>query len=234
MEFFYLQTTKRPTTDFKAIKVNNTLYPAKLNNSGKYESFIFGIGWKQRKNVYNIPYFKNPSIKGLNNYLKEYGKYCLYFALTGRNLNNKDIVYESERNEFNVACEIGFDKINEIASKVNELNCKIFDIVYKKHGVSIYHDMVQTTKQGNIVFRDLFQAKIEYSIMGLILTPKPNLNPVVDDQKLWKHFKALYPEIPENKFPVSVKERLEYLFSKEVSELYEDILKNSYNEITEF
>lgn len=75
---------------------------------------------------------------------------------------------------------------------------------------------------------DLFSVKPQYSIMYYFLT-KPTVDVVSDDDKLWKHFVHIHKAFNydlDNTLPVSVKDRLIFLFNKDIAKKYENLLNN--------
>jgi hypothetical protein len=239
--FFYLKPTSwTPKTDtFYAIKVDGNMHPCTyqtgLNDeSTKFESFIRGTGWKTSKKGYQIPVFSGNTQEELQAYLDKYGKFCLFYSITGFGLNSGDCVVWAMQQEFNVALSIGFDYVAKFTKRINDLNTKIQKIVMQKHKVDILSKTFQWTggrySEGAQIIGeyDLFYVKPAYSVMAYFLT-KPHLDVVSDDRKLEKHYKAVtsykHMEANEGEFPVSMKKRLEFLFSKEVAKDYEAIMK---------
>jgi len=239
--FFYLKPTSwTPKADFLyAIKVAGDLHPCTYqtnynDESTKFEAFIRGIGWKKAKKGYKIPVFKGETLEEMQAYIEQHGKYCLFFSITGFELNSGDCVVWAMQQEFNVALSIGFEYVSGFVKRLNDLNAKIQKIVMDKYQVDVLSDKMQWTggrysEGARIIGQyDLFYVKPAYSLMAYFLT-KPHLDVVNDDSKLEKHYKAVvgYQHIEANpdEFPVSMKERLEFLFSKEVAKDYEKMMK---------
>ncbi len=234
--FFYLKPTSwTPKADFiYAIKVAGDLHPCTYqkdynDESTKFEAFIRGIGWKKAKKGYKIPVFRGETLEEMQAYLKQHGKYCLFFSITGFELNSGDCVVWAMQQEFNVALSIGFEYVSGFVKRLNDLNAKIQKIVMDKHGVDVLSGTFQKTKQDNFTGSyDLFYVKPAYSLMAYFLT-KPHLDVVNDDSKLWKHYTAVnsfkHIEANPDEFPVQMRARLEFLFSKEVAKEYETLMK---------
>jgi len=239
--FFYLKPTSwTPKEDFLyAIKVDGDLHPCTYqrdynDESTKFESFIRGTGWKKSKKGYKIPVFRGETLEEMKSYLEQHGKYCLFFSITGFQLGSDDCVVWAMKQEFNVALSIGFEYVAKFTKRIHELNAKIQKIVFDKHGVDVLLRKTQWTggrySEGAQIIGeyDLFYVKPAYSIMAYFLT-KPHLDVVNDDSRLEKHYKAVtgwkHMEANPDEFPVSMKERLEFLFSKEVAKEYEALMK---------
>lgn len=228
--FFYLKPTSwSPKTDhFYAIKVAGEFHPCTYQRdyneeSTKFESFIRGTGWKKSKKGYKIPVFKGSTIEEMQAYIEQHGKFSLFYSITGFQLGSDDCVVWAMKQEFNVSLSIGFEYVAKFNKRIQDLNAKIQKIVMDKHGVDVLSGKFQETKQGRYAGSyDLFYVRPHYSIMAYFLT-KPHVDVISDDSKLEKHNKTVNGE--EAEFPVSMRERLEFLFSKEVSQEYEAIMK---------
>lgn len=225
-EFFYVQPTSwTPTEPFFAIKNKKRLIPCTYQSdakNGKYEAFIYGEGWKKSKNATEVPLPNGD----LSKYLSEYGEYCLFYAITGKERHSRDCVVWAANQEFSVALSVGLEYNSKFVSKVKALNVLIQKIVMEKYGVDVFSEKFQYTKKDNrMVWKDLFYVKPHYSLMAYFLCA-PHIDPVSDDDKMWKHFAKLEGVENEDKFPVSVKDRLTYLFSEEVSDEYERIMND--------
>lgn len=237
--FFYLKTTSwTPKTDtIFAIKVDGELHPCTYQrdyherDKKTYESFIRGTGWKKSKKGYEVPVYRGTTKEEFQAYLEEHGKYCLFFSITGKQLGSGDCVVWAAQQEFNVLLSVGYDYVAGFLEKLNAINKKIADRVQKEHGVDIFLSKVQFTKQEQCVGNyDLFVLKPQYSVMAYFLT-KPHIDPVNDDDKLWKHYVAVngHKHVTDNEdeFPVSVRDRLTFLFGEEVANDYENLM-NEY------
>ncbi|MEK6829771.1 MAG: hypothetical protein AABY15_06645 [Nanoarchaeota archaeon] len=235
--FFYLKPTGwEPKEDtFHAIKTAGALHPCTYQSDakkGKYEAFIRGTGWKKSKNATVVPVYKGTTIEQAQAYMNEHGKYCLFYSITGKHLHDDDCVIWAMKQEFNVAVSLGFEYVENFCKRVNDLNQKIYKIVMDKYKLDIFSERFQYVGgekgDGRLISKDLFQVKPCYSMMAYFLT-KPHVDVINDDSKLWKHYVAIhgvdYIDANPNEFPVSMKQRLEFLFSKEVSEEYENIMK---------
>ena len=239
--FFYLKPTSwSPKTDhFYAIKVAGEMHPCTYqidynDEPTKFESFIRGTGWKKSKKGYKIPVFKGDTIEEMKAYLEEYGKFCLFYSITGFQLGSDDCVVWAMKQEFNVALSIGFEYVSGMVERINKLNSKIQKIVMDKHQVDVLSRKMQWiggqyTEDSHLVGEyDLFYVRPSYSVMAYFLT-KPHLDVINDDNKLWKHYVAVmgykHTQANEGEFPVQMRARLEFLFSKEVANEYEALMK---------
>lgn len=203
-------------------------------NSKSYKSFIRGTGWKSSKKGYKIPVFTGNTTEEIQAYIDEYGKFCLFYSITGFQLNCNDCVVWAMQQEFSVALSVGFDYVAKFTKRVNDLNTKIQKIVMDKHKVDVLSNTFQWTggkysENSQIISEyDLFNLRPAYSIMAYFLT-KPHVDVLNDDSRLEKHYRAVtsfkHIETKPNEFPVSMKKRLEFLFSKEVARDYEAIMK---------
>jgi len=236
--FFYLKPTSwTPKTDtIFAIKTSGELHPCTYQSDyherdkKTYESFIRGTGWKKSKKGYEVPVYRGTTQDEFQAYLNEYGKYCLFFSITGFQLGSGDCVVWAAQQEFNVILSVGYDYVAPFLERLNAINQKIAKRVQEEHGVDVFSNKVQFTKQEQCVGSyDLFYIKPHYSVMAYCLT-KPHIDPVTDDEKLWKHYVAVnghkYVQDNEGKFPVSVKDRLTFLFGKEVAKEYEELMND--------
>jgi len=234
--FSYLnETSWTPTEPFYAIRVKingqKELHPCNYQsdaNKGKYEAFIRGIGWKKAKTAELIPLFKG-GLPEFKEYLETYGKYCLFYAITGKELNSDDCVVSAAKAEIISLLHYGADYCMEVSKAVNELNNRIIKHTLNQLGLTEITHRYQTLPNGNhLNAEDLFRLKVNYYIFYPLIGP-PNLDPMVDDTRLFKHYVAMVragvyndPEI-EN-FPVSVKDRLTFLFGEYVANEYKRIL----------
>lgn len=223
------ETSWTPKEDFWAIKVEKELYPCTYQSDakkGEYESFVRGRGWKKSKKGILVSKFKGESVSDLNSYLKDWGKECLFYSITGFNTNSDDCVIWAARQEFIVSLSVGFEYVAGLTGKINVLNEKIKQIVKEKHGIDMEEHRYQYTKEKRLVsIDDLFLIRPSYSLMAYFLT-KPNLDVIRDDDRLWKHYVNLNGIENESEFPVCMRDRLTFLFSKEISDGYEQIMKN--------
>lgn len=241
--FFHLkQTGWTPKVDIiYTIKFDGEFHPCTYQreyvegrNTTNFGSFIRGTGWKNSKKGYKIPVYKGTTKEEWESYLSEYGKYCLFFSITGFQLGSDDCVVWAAQQEFNVTLGVGYDYMEGFLGKLNDLNSKIQKIVMDKYKLDIFHTGHQwhggkySETSWIISERDLFVVRPQYSLMAYFLT-KPHIDPVSDDSKLWKHFVNVIGhnnlDEMEKEFPVSVRDRLTYLFSKEVSDDYEKLMK---------
>lgn len=223
-EFFYVQPTSwSPTEPFYAIKNKGRLIPCSYQSdakNGKYEAFVRGDGWMKSKKAIEVPL----PTGDYKEYLDKWGEYCLFYGITGFQRHSNDCVVWAADQEFSVALQVGLDYVKQIVSEIHSLNETIRNIVFEKHGVDILCEAMQYTNDKKLVWKNLFKVKPHYSLIGYCLCA-PHIDPVSDDDKLWKHFIEVEGIENEDKFPVSVKDRMTYLFSEDVATRYEKIMK---------
>jgi hypothetical protein len=218
---YYLDKETKVTSPFKAALIDDVLYPCETSRRRK-ELFVYGKGWLTYKKAQTIPTIQPDGDK--TEYLNKYGKFCLFYALTGEKLGSE---YRGRyvENEFKCAVALGFDVVETFTQKVNDINNKIRTITLDKHGVDISVDSVQTTRQGKHVWTsDLFKVSPCYTLCVFFLT-NPYIDAMADDALLWNHHVAVNGVTNEDNFPVQMRERLEFLFDNEVATMYEKLLQ---------
>ena len=230
LKLFYTEKTSwTPEKDFYAIKFEKEFHPCTYQSDAqnqKYEAFVRGIGWKKSKKGYLIPLFKGTTVEELNDYITEYGKFCAFYSITGFHLYADDCVVWSAKQEFTVGLNIGFDYVSKIVNDVNNLNDKILKLIHEKNTITDLRGKFCYVN-GNIcdMETDFFKVKINYSLMAYFLC-KPHVDVVSDDDKLYKFYNRISGcKEDQSEFPVSVKDRFTFLFSEEVSNEYERIMK---------
>lgn len=225
---YYLKPTDRtPTEPFKAIKVNGEFHPCTYQSdakNGKYEAFV--SGWKKAKKAYDIPLFAGTGKEEFESYLATWGKYCLFYSITGYPLDSGDCVVWAAKQEFMVLLSVGYDYVKSMYDRLIAINDKIIEATKKQLGVAEITYWMDTPK-GLVTANKLFLVKPHYSIAVYLLTA-PHIDPISDDDKLWKHFIETYKPTEQemDSFPDSVKDRLTFLFGEDVSQMYEAILND--------
>lgn len=232
LKLFYTEKTSwTPEKDFYAIKVEKEFHPCTYQSDAekeKYEAFIRGIGWKKSKKGYLIPLFKGTTVEELNDYIAKYGKFCAFYSITGFHLYSDGCVIWAAKQEFMVALNLGFEYVSKMVNDVNQLNDKILKLIHEKNTITDLRGKFCYVN-GNIcdMETDFFKVKIHYSLVAYFLC-KPHIDPVTDDEKLYKFYNRISGcKEDQSEFPVSVKDRLTFLFSEEVSKEYERIM-NEY------
>jgi hypothetical protein len=212
---------------FKAVEIGGILRPIKYKTN---TVFIHGIGGKKfnKKDIVVVPQIT----EGINiqDYLDLYGKDCLFYTLTGRLINSNDCCYWEINAEFDCMLYFGVDKWIDYIDRVNKLIDVTKNIYIEKWGVNPYIDKVQTAKNKQCIFRqNIFKIKIKHFLRG-ILRVKPYFDVIQDDLGLENTYKYLILDEPladienDKNFPISMKDRLEYLFNEYVSNEYKSLM----------
>jgi hypothetical protein len=212
---------------FKAVKIEGILKPIVYNNN---TVFIYGTGHKKvkEKDIVVVPQIT----EGINiqDYLDLYGKDCLFYTLTGRLINSGDVCYRQINAEFDCMIYFGVDKWMDYINRVNKLINVTKNIYIEKWGINPYIDKIQTAKNKQYIFRqNIFKIKINHFLIG-ILRVKPHFDVIQDDLGVENTYKYLILNEPladvENdiNFPISMKDRLEYLFNDYVSNEYKSLM----------
>ena len=229
--FIYLKPTSwSPKESFYAIKHGNELHPCTYHSDaikGKYESFIRGEGWKKSKTATLIPLFTGTTIPEFEDYIKQWGKACFFYSVTGKQINDDDCIVWAARQEFMSAMGVGMEYYQKFVTAIRAINDKIYEVM-EKRGFDIHQQYI-TKDEVFYSTRDFFVVRPSYSIMAYFITA-PTVDVIEDDAKLWKHYVEEYrPETDEelnNVFPVCMKDRITFLFGIEVSDMYEKLMKD--------
>jgi hypothetical protein len=227
---FYLPSNFRiPKEPFLAIKVKGVLHPCSYQSSakqGKYETFIRGEGWKKSKKAIEVPLYAGSSKEEFEAYLNTWGQYCLFYALSGYQLDDNDCCIWQAQQEFRVLMSVGYDYIQSICERVNAINELIEAATKAQLGVTELTNWMDL-ENGYVQKRDLFRVKVHYSMMCYFLVA-PHVDVITDDPKLWKHYVAAYKPTDEqmDTFPESPKERLIFLFGEQVATMYEALMND--------
>lgn len=223
-------TSWTPKESFYAIKHGGEYYPCysqRDSKQGKYDTFIGGKGWVKSKTAKLIPLYTGTTISEFERYLKEYGENCLFYSITGFTIDSKDCVVFGAIQEFKVLIAVGFEYFEKFVKSIQEINTKIKEIMLGR-GFDINERWI--TKDDKFYStKDFFVVRPQYSLMSYFLCA-PHVDVVGDDTLLWKHYVEEYkPQTDEeldNVFPCSPKDRLTFLFSSEVADMYEKILND--------
>lgn len=164
------QSHRVPTDPFKAGYHENTLYPSDSDKKG--QTFIHGIGEVKLKKLKEIPVYDG-TINGWNDYLEKYGKFCLFYSITGGDLNGWDCASDRQRQEFNAIILCGVDKYLEFVRLWKRFN-------------DIQH---QVLDKYDPFFTKNFFLKPSYTLGGCYYLPYyPNMDVIADDETLFKTF----------------------------------------------
>lgn len=226
--FYYLKNTSwTPTEPFHAIKHKGTgtYHPCTYQmdaKQNKYESFVYGEGWKRSKKGYLIPLFSGENIQEFKEYSLKYGDFCAFYSVTGKSLTCHDSFVAAAQQEYKVAM-YDIEYFSTYIKAVRSLNQKIIDYLQFQGW-----DLSQRWNKKDGVLYDmdsLFRVMPSYSLMFYILV-KPHLDVLNDDDKLFKHFTEVYRSNTEEKFPVCMRDRITFLFNGDIAQDYEYILNN--------
>ena len=227
---YYLKSSDRTTTEpFFAIKVKKVLYPCTYQlsaKSGDYRAFVRGTGWKKAKEAVIIPVYSGTTKDEFEAYLTTYGKECLYYSMTGYELNSNDCCAWHSTQEFQVLLSVGYDYMESFHAEISKINTLISNSIKNYLGVT---EITRWIEVGDKFYSstDFFEVRPCYSMMVYFLTA-PHVDVINDDSKLEKHFIALHKptEIEMNNFPESMKDRIIFLFGKDVADLYHSIMSD--------
>lgn len=113
-----------PSWDEKQIKETTILYPQTHSYMGDDEVFVRGIGWKKfgKTNRIFVPLFSG-NIEDWDEYIQTYGKYCLFYSLTGYSLHDSDCCAFNSINEFYslLQCEGGIEQYQKFVENILEI-----------------------------------------------------------------------------------------------------------------
>lgn len=205
-----------------------------VDDKGKF--FIYGLGWRKLgvRNRMEIPHF-DINKDDINEYFQKYGIDCLYFSLTGKDYRSSD------------CCTLPMQY--ELCSMFRVKNIKDYfefvDVIKKIQNIQT--NVIENDK-------DLVDWEKRYYLKDTLISVRyrmylmttPHLNCIDDDVQLEKYYRAkrkrqlikekLYSyydknitttidkEIEDGVFPISLQDRLTYLFGKECSDLYKKAL----------
>jgi hypothetical protein len=231
INFFYIKEENARKSNFKALEFKKEFYPIMDEDSN--EIFIKFIGRKKinEKRIREIPFF-NLEIENWENYAKKYGKRCLFYSLTGKDLDSDNCCDLSEIREF-----------LSLANNVKELKIynKFIDTI--KEIQKIQNEKLDKLPK-EIIWpnKDSFLFFPSYSFLCLITSPM--MDTPMDDSKMEKLFKRTkyiglqeslsYSEKlkivddsvnDEKEFPIAMYDRITYLYGKNCQELYSKALE---------
>lgn len=232
------ETSWTPKEPFFAIKFENALYPCSYQSDakkGKFEAFIRGVGHKKAKKGIEIPLLEqNPSIEQLNDYINKYGANCAFYSITGFTIDSNDCVVSAMQTEFKSGLAVGLEYTSKFAGEIHQLNQMIKEVYQTKYGIDFSDSWNTPSKNpkiyGHFFTTDLFYVRPNFALFFYWLCA-PHIDPVNDDSKMEKLFTKLY-DSEKTEFPVSVKDRLTFLFGEPVCKEYErlmDAYKLTYN-----
>lgn len=186
--FYALKLSKRdkeklyPLWDEKQIKETNVLYP----QDSHYEDndvFVRGIGWKKfgKTNKVFVPSFSG-EIEDWDNYLKEYGRECLFYSLSGYTLGDMDCCASMSQEEFLslLQCKGGitqYQKYVENIEAIQEIQTKVFN-----EKLSYMSDYQRKTFIEKNLIRPCFRI--------FIMIMSPYLDTPNDDDKLERFYRT--------------------------------------------
>lgn len=168
----------KPIDSFRAVKKDGIIYP--LTNINDNKAFVYGIGRfnVNKKNLIHVPVYSEKQ-EDWNEYLHKYGMYCLFYSISGNDLNSPDCCVSMQQNEF---CSV--------------VKCGIFD--YLEFTSSFFEfDKIQRSYISNL--KDIYNLdnlyiKPQYKI--LIFPTKPTMDTILDDSKLEKvYFYTRYQQL---------------------------------------
>lgn len=248
----YQQWHKRTDSfeTFKAARIKDeksgqtVLYP--MSNTDGNSVFIYGQGWKKvnKKNIIDVPYFSG-NVEDWDNYIGHYGKRCLFFSLTGEDLNSQDAAVWMARKEFDAIDDIR--KHTEFMVKLHELQevqTPILESYKDRVNYSLYlvkDNLIEPSydlggKIGDGSFEDHLASHIIISA---------HVDPMADELKMRSLYyqmrmKELHPdtdtlfdtskevraELRNDKlWPVSVEDQMMKLYGPKVTSLYKELLE---------
>ena len=198
------------------------------------EVFIYGIGSFKTKKIITIPMFDG-TIEGWNDYVLKYGYACLFYSLTGYDINSMDCCALNMQREFNsvVMSNWGLHKYAKFVEIYNYINQIQMETLSKDSWMVSYFDFTK-----DYLFRPNFS-------LGGFLTIEPYCDVIADDEKLEKLYRSkrnrelsiegksaneiidtLDNEITDGVFPISTKERIKYFYGEECMKLYEQLVND--------
>lgn len=181
-DFYAFKLSKRdkeklyPSWSEEQIKKTTVLYPQD-SPMDENEVFVRGLGWKKfgKTNKVLVPLFSG-EIEDWDNYLKEYGRECLFYSLSGYNLNDMDCCASNSQDEFLslMQCEGGieqYQKFVENIETIQEIQTKVFN-----EKLSFMSDYQRKTFIEKNLIRPCFRI--------FIMIMSPYLDTPKDDDKL--------------------------------------------------
>ena len=201
----------------------------------KDEVFVHSLGYIKAKTIENIP-----SYDGLrsswNEYIAKYGYDCLFYSLTGYELHTNDCCAYKMQCEFKsiILSNIDLGEYTELVHLFKTINSyqqsKLSDLSFLYKG-----------EDKNFLFEP------SYGLVGL-MTTSPFYDTLKHDDKLVKLYvrirsheltvkgdnlaisrKTAEKEVDDGVFPVSMSERIRYLFGDECEKTYREVVNKLYD-----
>lgn len=220
-------------TNFSAVEIDGILEPFE---NGEKEVFIYGKGWKKlgKKKIVDVPVITDTT--DLNEFLNGYGYKCLYYALTSQLLGSQDCCWTYIQAEFMSMIRVGINDWMDVLNKFNNLKKDIINISLNKWGINPYdYNKMQTSKGGRLFFREgVFAPTLKHSIAGIIRC-LPYLDAISDDDALYKTYYLCELNgdeslLSDDNLPISVKDRITYLYNENVTAQYENLMNPFKND----
>lgn len=203
------------------------------------ETFIHGIGYVKlkKKNIVKVPLYDYENEEDWDEYLNKYGRYCLYYSLTGHDYLSPACCEISAQAEFRslVNYKIDIKRYQTYVYNVKQIQQIQRDILYKTYKFDKY-------KVDKCLFYPMFYIQFSWC------TCSPYLNTLSDDSKLEMAYRMirckemsdnglgivknaidicsiLHKEIEEGvKFPICMKDRIKKIYGERCAEFYQSIL----------
>lgn len=244
--FYALKLSKRdketlfPKWSAEQIKETIVYYP-KTDDYKENELFVGGLGWKKfgKTNKVVIPTFSG-NVEDWDEYLEKYGKYCLFYSLSGYSLDDMDCCAFNAQREFLslLQCNGGivkYQKYVENFKSIQEIQKKVF---------AEKLSFISETEMKYFVRDNLFTPYFAEWILSI----PPYLDTPNDDYKMevfyrkyrkheiklehsdydWKKISEIMDkEMEEGKvFPICMSDRMKMLFGEKCHTLYQYILEH--------
>ena len=181
----------------------------------------------KKKDVVKIPALTDDT--DLNLYLKEYGGNCLFYALTHRGLGScwNDLSWRSQYLDFTSMLQLGFDQWRSLMEDFHSLFNRIRELYRNRYGVKAVEHL-------GACYSRPFTPRLRHFI-SYPYRCKPHFDPIQDEQALrctYVHccldgdFGQYIEEFKGNqvKLPVSVKDKMIFLFDEGVADSYETLM----------
>ena len=229
-----------PNWDVETIKNTEVIFP-QTDGWSDNEVFVSGLGWKKfgKHNTMEVPVFSG-YIEDWDEYLKTYGKHCLFYSLSGYSLDSCDCCAYISVNEFYslLQCNGGIEKYQSYVSAMTRIREIQMDKIKEMFSSYASEWMLK-----DITDKCLFRPSMR---IFMIIT-SPYLDTPEDDNKLENVYRRKrYYELKEQYadnfvqiddiiskeikegvvFPICMSERLEMIYGKECNNLYKYILEN--------
>lgn len=248
----YQQWHKRPDSfeTFKATRIKDEktgrtiLYP--MSETDGNSVFIYGQGWKKvnKKNIIDVPYFSG-NVEDWDNYIEHYGKRCLFFSLTGEDLNSSDAAVWMARKEFAAIDDIR--KHTKFMVKLHELQkvqTPIIESYKERVDYPLYLVKENLFEPSYDLGGKIGDGSLEDRLASRILIGA-HLDPMADERKMRSLYyklrmKELHPdtdtlfdtaeeveaELANDKlWPVSIEDQMLKLYGPKVTSLYKELLE---------